>query len=291
MKTFSEQLTDFQTLSRDDSTNNQALGISLLNSFTRRVLMMRDWTFNRGSQTILSNKGDWVYPLPNNCERVIGVKVRSGDTVYWPKEVINRDDWEQLATTRSAVSSDTIQRYFIDGGLLEVYPTFSTSNNDITTYYQKSTYSMNFRSAYAAGTIARSAGSRSVIGTSTAFTDDMIDMYIQFEDEPYWEKITKWYSTTSIATERASRTARDDDSYTISQMIPLPYGYEDVPLHWALEVYFESKENPAQAKMWREMRMEGLNELLRRDAKSTGNIIEKSDTVNTIIDVNKYPEI
>ena len=252
--------------------------------------MMRDWTFNRGSLTIQSTANEYSYPKPYNAERIIGVKVRVGDTVYWPTEVINRDDWEQLTTTRSAVTSNSILKFFVDTESIETYPRFSTANNDITIYYQKFIFDLA-ETDYTTGTIGRSAGSRTVIGTGTTFVEDMVGRYIQFEDEPYWEKIDGVQTATQLTTARASRTARDDDTYVISELIPLPPGTEDIPLHWALEVYFESKENPTQAKMWREMRIEGLNELLRRDAKSTGNVLEKSDITDIMaLDINKWPE-
>jgi hypothetical protein len=65
MKTFAQSLSDYKTLSNDSSSANEALGISLLNSFTRRILMMRDWTFNRGSLRIHASSGDWKERFKN----------------------------------------------------------------------------------------------------------------------------------------------------------------------------------------------------------------------------------
>lgn len=290
MKTFNTLATDYTTLSRDSSTENLALGKTLINTFVNRILMMRDWTFNRGSLTIQSIAGEWSYPKAYNAERISGIKVRVGDTVYWPKEVLNRDDWEQLTRTRTAVSSDAILRYFIDGDKIEVYPTFSSDGQDITQYYQKFHYDLA-ETDYATGTVSRSASSRTVIGTGTTFDEYMVGRYIQFEDEPYWDRIESVITTTKLVTARASRTAQDDDTYVISELIPLSPGTEDVPLWGALMVYFQSKENPTQATYYKQLYDEGLLNLIRRDAKSTGNVLESDDLdYITRLDINDYPD-
>lgn len=293
MKTFNTLVSDYKTLSHDDSSANELLGKSLINTFINRILGMKDWTFNRGSLKIHALSEEWSYPKAYNAERIIGIKVQVDDDVYWPKEVINRDDWERLVRNRTAVSSDIVQRYFVDIDTIEVYPTFSRSASDndvyITQYYQKFNYDLA-QTDYVTGTISRSASSRTVTGAGTTFTEAMVGRYIKFSSDPYWDKIESVVNATTLVTARASRTATDDDTTCISELIPLSFGFEEIPLHWALEVYFEQKENPTQAKMWKEMRIEGLETLLRRDAKSVGQILEKEDLLEIINqDINKFP--
>jgi hypothetical protein len=290
MKTLNELVKDYKDLSRDSSSANESRGWSLITSFINRILAMRDWTFNRGSITDKSEAGEWRYRKPYNAEKIIGIKVKVDDIDYWPKEISSRDVWERLS--RTAVSSDSTQYFFV-GDVeedIEVYPVFSESNHDITIYYQKFIPSRS-ASDYAVGTVSRSAASRTVIGTGTTFDWYMTGKYIKFEADPYWVKIETFVNTTTLITSRESRTATDDGSYIISELVPLPSGFSDIPLHWALEVYFQEKENPTQAKYWQELRLEGLESLMRRDAKSAGSVLEKelADGVAGIVDPNQYP--
>lgn len=287
-KTFNQLATDFTTITRDDAATNLTLGKSLINTFTKQILAMRAWVWNRGSYTDITVGGQWRYPKPYNAERLEGVKVTVDTVNYYPKEISTRGIWVRMS--RSVVTSDVPQYFWVNADHYELYPTPSNSANEITIYFQKRIFDLA-ETDYTTGTVSRSAGSRTVFGTGTVFTDAMVGRYIQFTDDPYWDKISESRSAGVLLTERESRTATDDGTYTISELMPLPFGFEELPLWKALAVYFHSKENPVQAKQYEEMYERGMRDLMGRDSKTSGNVLTKEELADVIglIDPNKYP--
>ena len=286
LRTFEDLISDFKILSRDTSDANDTFARVTINKITNRILAMGNWTTNRGSSTVVSIAGDNVIRKPWNAGKIIGMKIMVDEVPYIPKEVHDRDTWNTIS--RSTTSSDYIQYYFIERDHIELYPYFSRSALDVTTYYQKVITSRS-ASDYTTGTVGRSAISRTVLGTGTTFTWDMEGRYISFDDDEEWYEISDFIDTTTLYTARASRTASDDQGYKISEIIPLPNGFEDLPVYAALEQYFQQKENPQQAQYWGNLYREELNQLTRSDATSTGNVLTKGITKGDAVNPNDYP--
>lgn len=289
MKTFNKTVTDYETLSRDNSSANTTLGKSLINIFIKKILIARDWTFNRGSFTDKSVASQQNYPLPYNCWRVREIKVEAGGLKYFPTEERSREVWTNL--NRSVVTSDAAKKFWVEPDEIEIYPVPATADNDITIYFQKLILSLSVVD-YTTGTVTISAGATAVVGSGTTFTAAMVGRFIKFTDDGYWYEISAFTNATNITIKREARTAIAGGAYTISELIPLPFGFSDIPLWWALAIYFQSIENAAQAREYERMYKDGLMELLRRDAKSTGNVLTKSDIESFIglVDINDYPQ-
>ena len=292
MRTYQSLLTDYKTLSRDSSTANTTLGGILLNRYIKRILMTRDWTFNRSSKEITAVASQQAYYLPYNCERIKDIIVTVGEIKYFPQEVSDRKVWNNL--NRTTVNSNSTSRYFIEADTIEVYPIPTNASPVIKLYYQKLTKDLG-ESDYTTGSPYVTTGSPTIVvsspTTTTAWTSSMEDRHIQFGSDGYWYPIDTVASASQLTVSRAVNQAisGDDATYKISEMIPLPYGYDDLPLYGALFVYFNQKqESIEQAREYERLYREGLQNLLRRDAKSVGNVLEKDDLRN-IVDVNRYP--
>lgn len=289
METFNSFVLDYKTLSRDDSSENETLGKSLINKFIKRVLVIRDWTFNRSSFTDKSVANQQNYPKPYNCWRVRSITIKVGTLRYHPTEVTSRKIWNQL--NRTVVTSDAIQKFFVEKDHIEFYPVFATNDNDIIIHFQKLIKKLGVND-YDTGTVSVSVEDTAVTGVGTSWTSSMVGRYIQFEDDGYWYEILAVTDTTHLTIKREARIAVTEGDYKIAELIPLPFGFEDIPLWWALAIYFQQKEGGInQAREYERMAKEGLVELLRRDAKTTGQVLEKSDLeeVTGLVDPNKYP--
>ena len=289
-KTFNDLVSDYKTLSRDSSTANETLGKSLINSFVKKVLVARDWVFNRSSYEEASVADQQAYPKPYNCERIRAIKVYAGSYYYFPTEIKDREKWTKL--NRTTVSSDSAQYFFIENDTIELYPIPAASGNTITIYFQKLVKTLSVDD-YEIGTVSVTTPyTTSVVGSSspvTAFVSAMVGRHIIPTDDGYSYEIESVESSTAFTTVREVRMILSGSAYKIAEMIPFPFGFEDLPLFGALMVYFQSKENPTQAQHYKQLYEEGIVNLLRRDAKSTGNVFEKSD-LEEITDINKYPD-
>jgi len=292
MKSFNQSATDYTTLSRDASTANLALGKSLLNQFISKILVMRDWVFNRSSADITTVANQQDYLLPYNCQRVKDVKAYSGSTYYFLKEIKTRKEWVIL--NRSTVTSDIPSRYFIDDTLNKIspYPVPSTPYT-LTVYHQKQTSDFS-ADDYATGVISVTTASPTYVTASpasVAWTSAMVGRFIQPTTDGYWYEIDAVASPTQLTVIRKVRGAITYGAYNIAEMIPLPYGFQDIPLWFALAVYYQSKEGSInQAREWERQAKEGLGDLLRRDSKSVGNVLEKEDLAEMEININDYPD-
>ena len=91
MKSFNQTVSDFRTLSGDNSTDTQTLGKSLINTCIKRVLARADQTFNKDSKTYTSVASQQDYDPPYNAARLEGVSVYVGGVWYVPQEVRSRE--------------------------------------------------------------------------------------------------------------------------------------------------------------------------------------------------------
>ncbi len=294
MRTYNQLVTDYTTLSRDASTANLALGKTLINRFIKKILMARDFTFNRSSKSITGIANQQAYNLPYNLERVKNVKVVVGTLNYFPREVRSRAIWTKL--NRTTVSGNQTSRYFIEDDTIEVYPIFSSASPVMTIYYQKTNKDLA-ADAYTTGSPYVTTASPTYVTASpssgTAWTSAMEDRHIKFDTDGHWYAIKTVSSPSELIVERDINQAINGSDYQISELIPLPYGYEQIPLWFALAFYFQGrKDNINQAREYERIAKEDLAQLLRRDAKSVNMVLEKEelDDIVGLYNINCWPE-
>lgn len=279
MKTFNQLLSDYLAISKDKSTDNNTLGKILLNKYIRKILTATGFTFFRGEAEEITVINKQTYPLPHNCWRIEDIKVDG----YYLKEIKDRQTWTAL--NRTPRTSSVIRNYWLNNNTVEFYPIPNVAGNIITFYFQKRIIDLGVID-YITGTVAVTAGSTTVTGTGTVWTSGMIGRSIRLGN--WYYEITAVASATSLTIARESADTLSGASYEIAEMIPFPDGFVDVPLYGALLLFFQSKENPVQAREYERLFNEGLMDLIRRDEKSSNRIVVKDDIV--LEDINKFPE-
>ena len=287
MRSFTNLVADFVTLSKDAS--GTTLGEVLINQFIKKVLIARDWTFNRSSYEDASVVEQQAYPLPYNCWRIRSIKVTVDEVNYFPKEVISREMWDRL--NRVSVYSDGAKKFFVEPDEVALYPIQATSDNVIKIYFQKLIRDLSSDNDYVADTVTVTARSKAVVGNGTTFLASMVGMFLTFDADANYYEIASFTDTTHITLKRETKVAVNAGNADIVDVIPFPSGFESIPLWWALDVYFKSNEQPAIARGWEKMWKESLAEMIRRDAKSTGNVLTKDEIDSEIANINDYPEI
>ena len=287
MKTFNTLLSNYKTISRDSSSGNETLGKTLINDSIREILAMEDWTFNRGTDTQDTVANTQYYDLAYNCWRLRKITVNVSDTIYTPAEVKDEVSWSIL--NRVSTSSDIPTYYFVKPSTNEfgLYPTSSTAGYTITQTFQKKVKDLGV-SDYTTGTVTATNGSTAIVGSGTTFTAAMVGEYIKVTD--YWYKIESFTDITHITIDRNfGETTVSGSTFTISELIPLPDGFENMPLWKALGVYFDSRENTAQANNYDKKYETALSNLYKRDSKTSGDILTQSNPVT--VDINNWPTL
>lgn len=280
MKTFTIAASDFTTISSDASAANVTLGKSLINIGTRKILAMRDWLFFRGVREYTSAASTQSYPLPDNCWRVYGVKAYDSSCYYYPKEIRDRRLWVNL--NRTSVSGNIPQYYFVDeiAKKFEVWPVPTSTAVTYYLYFGKKFVDMTSSNDYTTGTVSVAVNGVAVTGVTGVFTAAMVGRYLLLND--FRNEIVGYTSATAITVANQVAVAVSGASTDIAECIPLPDGFEDMPLWFALWNYYLTREKDKLAKNYKEMFEVGVADLIGRDAKSTSNVFESQDDIGIV---------
>ncbi len=280
MQTFGALVTDYLDITKDDSSENEVFGTRRLNEIIRKVLYLRDWTFNEDSKDITTVASQRAYDLPSKCYRMKRAKFVSGSTTYTLKEVVNGRLWSKMY--RSSSSSSILSHYYInENNQIEVYPEPSSAGDTITVYFSKKVPDFTDND-YSVGTITVTDGSVYVVGDGTAWTERMKGRWFKAYDDGLWYKIEGYTNQGYLTLDRSfdSDVSVSGGTYIIGSVIPLPDGFENIPLWGAAAMYFRKRgENIQLAQEYERKFSEGIGELIRRDTRSEGTFIESQKDI------------
>ena len=281
-KTFTVSASDFTTISSDTTAANLTLGKSLINIGTRKILAMRDWLFFRGVREYTSAASTQSYPLPDNCWRVYGIKSYDSSCYYYPKEIRDRRLWVNL--NRTSISGNIPQYYFVDeiAKKFEVWPVPTSTAVTYYLYYGKKFIDMTSSNDYApvGGTVSVAVNAVAVTGVTGVFTAAMVGRYLLLND--FRNEIMAYTSATAITVANRVAVAVSGASTDIAECIPLPDGFEDLPLWFALWQYYSTREKSKIARDYKEMFDVGVADLIGRDSKTVSNVFESQDDIGVV---------
>lgn len=292
MKTFNQTVTDFQTLSNDASTGTQTLAKTLVNLANHRILGRGDWNFNKDSKDYTTVALQQEYDPPYNADKIEFVNFYAGSIWYAPKEMRSDDYWTIL--NRTTVYSDAPQFWHISTRTRKfgLYPIPSSAGNTIRVVFTKKIRDLSVAD-YTTGTVTTVANSITITGAGTTFTPRMVGSWIKITSTTtvlgdMWFEINGYTSATVITVRESVPVAVAGASFTISELIPFPDGFEDIPLWFALDKYYQMREKPTLGREYERMWKEALEELERRDVRSATGILEKQTPI-TPVDPNSDP--
>ena len=290
-KSFNQTITDFTTISHDSSADNTALGKSLVNTCIKKVLSSSDFTFNKDSKTYASVALQQTYDPPYNAAKMEYVNVYYGGVWYFLKEVRDGESWRKLNNV--AVYSDVPQYWYISNRTKKfgIFPIPASDDTVIKAGFTKKTRDLSVAD-YTTGTVTNTADSTAIVGVLTVWNKKMIGRSIKITSADtivgdYWFEITAVTDATHLTVREEIPAAVAGASYTIAELIPLPDGYDDIPLWYALSVYFQTREKDLSA-MWRGEYLVGIDDLKSNDSRSAVGILKKQGIVSGL-DPNVNP--
>lgn len=116
--------------------------------------------------TAISTIGVQSYPIPANVSKIKNDTITVGQLVYTPAPVQSIQEWTLLNAL--PYTSDIPNYFFIYQNQVMFWPIPSTSGNIITFNYQSRVADMTYTD-YATGTVAGTAGSNAITGSSTSW--------------------------------------------------------------------------------------------------------------------------
>lgn len=306
MKSFSDVLADYKTITKDSSSDNDSVGKILINTILRKILTAHKWSFHKDTQEITTIANQKFYALHRNVEKVLGVTATVNGVDYTPREIINDDTWRRLNRDADTVTSDIPQFWRVNPFTrhLEIYPPSSSAGDTIKVYYTKRFKGLSQAEITSSvdsysGTVTITENSLSVAGTGTNFTDDMVDKWLKLTEDEQWYKITAVGSTTALTLATYFNSAYWGGSavtngyFTIAEMIPLPNGYEDLVILGAAAMYYRRHgENLEMAEEYEKLFQDGLLQLVRRDGTTEKKVLQSDRDIKNFMEVvnpNMYP--
>jgi len=286
MKTYNQTATDFTTISNDASAANLALGKSLMNQCIHKILAMDDWTFNRNTYTFATVASQQDYNPPYDMWRMDYLNLTYGGVKYVPIEIKSGRKWALL--NEVLVYGNVPQYWFISNKTqkIGIWPIPSDALGSVKIGYIKKVRDLSVAD-YTTGTIAGTIDTTALTGGGATFTSAMIGRYIQIDG--FWYLITAVPTAATLTTREKLKDTYTTSTFTISELIPFPDGFEDIPLWYALEKYYQMREKPVIANQYGLMWRESQQEMLRRDSRSVVGILEKEPSIRAF-DPNIFPQ-
>ena len=288
-KSFSQAGTDFITLSNDSSSANRTLGNSLMNMCIKDVLAKGDFNFFKDSGTFATGTSVQDYNAPHDANKIEYVTLTAGSVKYTPREVRDEESWFLLNNV--TITSDIPNYWYVSPRTKQIslFPIPSTRGNIIEIGWTKKTRDLGVAD-YSTGTVLATLGSTSIAGGgSPSWNAKMIGSFIKLSNtntelDDFWLEIKDVIGTNRIITkEQSPATATTaSGSYTIAEMVPFPDGYENIPLWYALDSYYQMRERPAQASWWEKKWKEGVEEMERRDIRSVTGVLTKQKPLDFV---------
>lgn len=200
--------------------------------------------------------GQSIYQTPIDSIRILGMTVKTADGTnsYSPpiKEIRSEYEWRLIKTVPN-YNSSWITYYFVLGNdEIEVWPVPSSDiPNGIRFYYQPQDHDLSVEdivssSLSPAQTCTVTNGDVLVTSTGSTFTGQLAGLWFQLNgvtDLSWYEIVEAPTPATLTLKSPFVNTSGSGFSFRIGQLSILPQEYADVPIHYALGLFFYGKGN------------------------------------------------
>jgi hypothetical protein len=261
MITWTDLETKFTRLSRDNSAGTLAQGKQDMNTGYHLFNAKFGRYYSRKQQFTDVVEGQSIYQTPVDSIRIIGmtVKTATGTNSYSPpiKEIRSEYEWRLIKTTPNYASSWITYYYVLGNDEIEVWPVPSQDiTNGIRYYYQPQDHDLSVEDTVSSSlsptqTCIVTNDSATVTSTGSTFTSQMIGLNFQLTgvtDLTNYEIVAVPNSSTLTLKSAFVGASGSGFNFRIGQLSILPQEYADVPVHYALGLFFSGKGNEARAQ-------------------------------------------
>jgi len=277
MRTTTSYKADFTNLTNNTSTENDTLGLKLVNDAIRYLVGV--FFFNEKTVTDVTVASQAGYPVPYNIKQMINVTVLIGSVLYQPTEIGTRKQYDALNVI--PFENNYPQYYYIYNSEMLLWPQPASSGNTITMHYKERLRDLSVAD-YTTGTVSVTTNTTTLTGVGTSWTTNMAGRWIQI---PITASDTtsgdnEWYQISSVAS-ATSLTLKNPytgqtvagGTYTIGEVPILAEDYQDLPLYRACYVYYTAiNQNADKAKYFMGLYDEGYARLEAEFGSKTSGV-------------------
>jgi len=281
-KTYNQLVDDFKSINNDSSSGT--IGKTFLNIGIRKILGLSDWTFLRGTKQYSTGTSVQTYRIPYDADRADYLKYWYGGAWYYPEQVHGDKRWTEINAVDTVTASIPYYWYFDSPSKqIYLYPKSTDVNGTIIVEYTKKIRDFSV-SDYSTGSVSCSSSGTFFTGVGTSWGTPMEGRYIKVSSgissmDGFWFEIDSVGSTTNLVVKELIPEAVSEGTYVISELMPFPEGFEDLPLWYSLEKYYRFRQDTSLAREYKTMYEEGISDLKRRDSKTVKHLIEQQSPV------------
>jgi len=284
MLTWDQAITTCQNISSDSSDASLTFFKTLMNVGYKYVLAELSRSVTEKTKTAVTVASQQYYQMPPDFLWIKNITLTVGSTVYPIVEIVDQEEWDYLNTTTQTSDLPSfffVRPYFgVGGAEVGIYPIPSSAGNTITIVYESSDHDLAV-TAYTTGTVAVTNASEAVVGSGTAFIAAMVGRYFSIADpsgDGLWYQIATRTDNTHITLINYYGGASGSGlSYTISEAFALPEEMQILPVYYALQHYYATKENDKRSIQYLTLFEKGLREgKVRYGTKSRSNVIRRT---------------
>lgn len=252
MMTFTQLYTECQNQAQDtDATTSLTVIKRGINQGMQKFIAVlnRDWIDAERTFDIVANQQ--YYQMPEDAIRVKSLTVTVGNIVYPLEEVVDEQQWQQL---NLRTNSSSFPRYFYVKGN-DQYGIWPTPTGGLVgagrLTFEASVRDMS-QVDYTTGTVQMTAGSAAVVGTTTAFTANMVGRTLLLTDgspDGIGYKIASFTDSTHITLENnygGSNAAAA--TFIIGEVPNIPEEFHEALIDYAMYRYYRRRRDIATAK-------------------------------------------
>jgi hypothetical protein len=248
--------------------------------------LTRYWTRKQQFTDLIA--GQQIYQTPVDANKVEAVTAQV-TTAYKPplKPVYSEEEWRRL--TSYSMQSSWPTYYFIIGQKeIGLWPVPASSVTlGLRLVYQPRAFNLSMADITSASTSATASvthGSTTVTLSSGVLSTSQIGLNFQATgilDDTFYDIVASSSTTVTLEAPYVGATA-SGVAWRVGQLPNLPSEFHDVPLHYALWLYFSAEGNESRAALHKKFFDDGTNEALARysSAQEASVITEEVELYN-----------
>lgn len=257
MLTFQDQYKLWQQISNDFSSAALINAKRDINEGCAVFLNRLGRKFNEEFQTANLVANQQYYQFPSEVLRLSEAKFLNGSNYYTPELVTNELEWNMLNSI--VVTGSYPTHYYIRGfNELGVYPVpkSNVTNGAVVSYEPQHvdlTQDDFTDTGSPAGTLTVNNGAVAITHSAAAFTQQMVGRWLQITDgsDTKWYKIAAFVSTSVLNLENYYEgISGSGRTFRIGEISKIPQGYQDAPVYYALDRYYQQQNDQRTAPMY-----------------------------------------
>lgn len=268
MKSYTTLRNLYGKLTKNASSANLTLGDEIINDEHRGLCALKDFAFLHRARTLTTTASTQFKALPYDVDLVESVSVTVSSTIYTPKLMHSREEWDLL--NEVSFTSDFPEYAFVYNGQLGLWPTPATSSNVITVNAKIRPIDLN-TADITSSTITTLANGGTALTVSAGLTVQMAGFWIR----PTYSTTAntgdgQWYELASVTNATTATLVRayggtsiavGTAACTIGQMPLLPEAFHELPV-WKAAADYWDKEGAARAVRYEKKYEMGVKTLI-----------------------------